>query len=182
MTERGRPLAVVRPSRTRNEAESIIQRLEAAGLLRPASKRETLPAWKPRIVRGVPLPEPFAKKGMTGDVGAWAYFDTSVLVKRHVKEEGSTAARHLLQRYRFLSLAVAPVEVLSTLSRRRTAGELTQRDFHAIRSRLHKDRRYWELVEVGAMVLSEAPRAPARGILKWMAELSVAFSPPFQPS
>ena len=26
--------------------------------------------------------------------------------------------------------------------------------------------------------MSEAPRAPARGILKWMAELSVAFSPP----
>ncbi len=55
LTERGRPLAVVKPIRTRNEAESIIQRLEAAGLLRPASKREALPAWKPRRVRGVPL-------------------------------------------------------------------------------------------------------------------------------
>ncbi|MDF0676240.1 MAG: type II toxin-antitoxin system VapC family toxin [Nitrospira sp.] len=86
----------------------------------------------------------------------WAYFDTSVLVKRYIKEEGSAVARRLLQRYRFLSSAIAPVEVLSALSRRRTAGELAHRDFLAIRSRLHKDRRYWELVEVGAIVLSQA--------------------------
>lgn len=86
----------------------------------------------------------------------WAYFDTSVLVKRYIKEEGSTVARRLLQRYRLLSSAITPVEVLSALSRRRTAGELTPRDFLAIRSRLHKDRYYWELVEVGAIILSQA--------------------------
>ena len=45
----------------------------------------------------------------------WAYFDTSVLVKRYVKEQGSAAARRLLQRYRFLSSAVAPVEVVSQI-------------------------------------------------------------------
>ena len=42
----------------------------------------------------------------------WAYFDTSVLVKRYVKEAGSSATRRLLQRFRFLSSAVAPVEAL----------------------------------------------------------------------
>jgi len=31
-----------------------------------------------------------------------------------------------------------------------------QRDFLAIRARLHKDRSYWELVEVGPIVLSHA--------------------------
>jgi prevent-host-death family protein len=55
LTERGRPLAVVRPIRTGDETESTIQRLEAAGLLRPASKRSLLPAWRPRTVHGAPL-------------------------------------------------------------------------------------------------------------------------------
>ena len=55
LTERGRPLAVVRPIRTGDEAESIIHRLEAAGLLRPASKRARLPSWKPRVIRGAAL-------------------------------------------------------------------------------------------------------------------------------
>jgi len=86
----------------------------------------------------------------------WAYFDTSVLVKRYVKEQGSAAARRLLQRYRFLSSAVVPAEVLSILSRRCTLGELTRRDFAAIRARLRKDRSYWELVEVGEIVLNQA--------------------------
>ncbi len=58
----------------------------------------------------------------------WAYFDVSVLVKRYVKEQGSVTARRLLQQYRFLSSAVAPVEVLSLVNRQRTLGELTQRD------------------------------------------------------
>lgn len=110
----------------------------------------------------------------------WAYFDTSVLVKRYVKEAGSSAARKLLQRYRFLSSAVAPVEVLSALSRRRTAGELTQRDFLAIRSRLHKDRAYWELVEVGPIVLSQAEELVQRTGLRTLDSLHVASALTFQ--
>ncbi len=110
----------------------------------------------------------------------WAYFDTSVLVKRYVKEEGSTTARRLLQRYRFLSSVVAPVEVLSALSRRRTAGELTQRDFLAVRSRLHKDRAYWELVEVGALVLSQAEELVQKTGLRTLDALHVASALTFQ--
>jgi predicted nucleic acid-binding protein len=110
----------------------------------------------------------------------WAYFDTSVLVKRYVKEEGSTSARHLLQRYRFLSSAVAPVEVLSALSRRRAVGELAQRDFLAIRSRLHKDRRYWELVEVGAIVISQAGELVQKTGLRTLDALHVASALTFQ--
>jgi prevent-host-death family protein len=55
LTERGRPLAVVRPIRSGDETDSIIQRLETAGFLRPASRRGTLPPWGPRSVRGVPV-------------------------------------------------------------------------------------------------------------------------------
>lgn len=110
----------------------------------------------------------------------WAYFDTSVLVKRYVKEEGSTAARQLLQRYRFLSSAIVPVEVLSALSRRHMAGELTPRDFLAIRSRLHKDRSYWELVEVGAIVLSQAEELVQTVGLRTLDALHVASALAFQ--
>lgn len=55
LTERGKPLAVVRPIRRNSDTESIIERLETAGLLRPAARRASLPSWKPRVVRGVPL-------------------------------------------------------------------------------------------------------------------------------
>jgi uncharacterized protein len=110
----------------------------------------------------------------------WAYFDTSVLVKRYVKEAGSSASRKLLQRYRFLSSALAPVEALSAFSRRRTAGEITQRDFLSIRSRLHKDRDYWELVEVGPIVLSQAEELVQRTGLRTLDALHVASALTFQ--
>jgi len=110
----------------------------------------------------------------------WAYFDTSVLVKRYVKEEGSAVARRLLQRYRFISSAIAPVELMSALSRRRAAEELTPRDFLAIRSRLHKDRSYWELVEVGAIVLSQAEELVQKTGLRTLDAVHVASALTFQ--
>lgn len=86
----------------------------------------------------------------------WAYFDTSVLVKRYVKEQGSASAGRLFQRYRFLSSAVTPVEVLFVPSRQQAGGDLSQRDYLAIGSRLRKDQSYWELVEIGEIVLNHA--------------------------
>lgn len=94
----------------------------------------------------------------------WAYFDTSVLVKRYVREQGSVVARRLLQRYRFLSSVVVPVEVMSVLNRRCMAGEITQRDCLAIRSRLRKDQSYWELVEVSEIVLRQAEQLAQTGL------------------
>jgi len=55
LTERGKPLAVVRPIRTGDDVETVIQRLETAGILRSPAKHGTLPPWKPRTMRGVPL-------------------------------------------------------------------------------------------------------------------------------
>ncbi|HJT19736.1 MAG TPA: type II toxin-antitoxin system VapC family toxin [Nitrospira sp.] len=110
----------------------------------------------------------------------WAYFDTSVLVKRYVKEEGSAAARRLLQRYRFLSSAIAPVEALSALNRRRIAGELAPRDYLAIRRRLHKDRSYWELVEVGAIVLGQAEELVQKTGLRTLDAVHLASALAFQ--
>ncbi len=87
---------------------------------------------------------------------SWAYFDTSVLIKRYVREPGSPRAQALIRRYSFLSSAITPVEVMSALCRRRAAGDLADRDFGAILSRIQKDRAYWELVEVSPLVLSRA--------------------------
>ena len=55
LTERGKPLAVVKLIGASNDASSAIRRLESAGLLRAASNSRALPAWSPRSVRGVPL-------------------------------------------------------------------------------------------------------------------------------
>jgi len=52
LTERGRPLAVLKPIRSGDKEKSAIQRLEASGFLRPALKRTVLPAWKPRPIHG----------------------------------------------------------------------------------------------------------------------------------
>lgn len=85
-----------------------------------------------------------------------AYFDTSVLLKRYVHERGSDHARSLVKRYRFISSAVAPVEAIAALSRRRASGALTDRVLRAILRRLRGDRLHWELVEVSPLVLDRA--------------------------
>lgn len=95
----------------------------------------------------------------------WAYFDTSVLLKRYIREEGSAQARASLRRYRFLSSAVAPVEAISALCRRRASGELREDDFAMILSHIRKDRSYWELVAVTPLVLTHAEELiPATGV------------------
>jgi len=55
LTERGKPIAVLRPIPGSERAETIIRRLETAGLLRPSSKALPLPSWKPRSIKGAPL-------------------------------------------------------------------------------------------------------------------------------
>lgn len=110
----------------------------------------------------------------------WAYFDTSVLVKRYVREPGAARARALLRRYRFLSSAIAPVEVVSTLCRRLAAGELAERDFGAILSRMQHDRPYWELVEVSSLVLSQAEELIQRTMLRTLDAIHVASAMTFQ--
>ena len=110
----------------------------------------------------------------------WAYVDTSVLVKRYIKEEGSPGARNLLRRYRFLSSAITPLEALSALSRRRTVGDLSERDFLAIRARMQRDRTYWELVELSPLVLSRAEELIQKTRLRTLDAVHVASAMIFQ--
>ncbi|MCP9462796.1 MAG: hypothetical protein NNA24_12225 [Nitrospira sp.] len=55
MTERGKPLAVVKLIEEHDDAHAAVRRLEMVGLLRPASKHRALPAWSPRSISGVPV-------------------------------------------------------------------------------------------------------------------------------
>lgn len=86
----------------------------------------------------------------------WAYVDTSTLVKRYVREEGSPRARELLKRFRVLSSALLPIETLAALRRRRSTGDLSERDFAGILADVQRDRQRWELVELTQQVLARA--------------------------
>ena len=55
LTERGKPIAVIRRLEKSEKCETAIRRLEAAGLLRPASKCRPLPPWTALPVRGTPF-------------------------------------------------------------------------------------------------------------------------------
>src|SRR3989338_8976208 len=112
--------------------------------------------------------------------GGWAYFDTSVLVKRYVSEIGSVRARSLLNGHRFLSSAIAPIELMSALCRRAASGELTPADFARIQSKLKKDRLVWELVEVTPGVLNQAEEIVRKTSLRTLDALHVATALVFQ--
>ena len=87
---------------------------------------------------------------------AWAYFDTSALLKRYISEPGSAAVRRDLRRYRVLTSAITPVEVLSVFLQRRREGDLSKAKFEALLRQLQSDRVHWELVEVSSMLLESA--------------------------
>jgi hypothetical protein len=61
---------------------------------------------------------------MKGSRKPWGYFDTSVLVKRYIDENGSDQARGLLTKHRVISSRVALIEAASTFRRRRDSGDL----------------------------------------------------------
>ena len=110
----------------------------------------------------------------------WAYFDTSVLVKRYVVEKGSRQARNLLRRHRFVSSVITPLETVSALSRRRAMGEINDKDFASVLVWIRVDRAYWELVEVTASVLGRAEELLQKLPLRTLDALHLASAAAFQ--
>lgn len=55
LTERGKPIAVIKPLDRDATGDTLMRRLEASGVLRPAHKPSPLPPWTPRPLRGKPL-------------------------------------------------------------------------------------------------------------------------------
>ena len=110
----------------------------------------------------------------------FAYFDTSVLVKRYVREAASERAEELLRRYRFLSSAIVSLEAFSAFSRRKAAGELSERSFDAILSRMRSDRDHWELVELTAAVLNRSEEMIDKAKVRTLDALHIASALLFQ--
>jgi uncharacterized protein len=86
----------------------------------------------------------------------FAYFDTSALVKRYIRERGSAQVLSLMHGHDLLTSAITPVEVLSALGRRKRVGDLSEENFSTTLSRVSTERVRWELVEVSETVLSRA--------------------------
>lgn len=55
LTERGKPIAVIKPLEAKEGDEAVIRRLESDGILRPALKRGRMPDFKPVRIKGKPL-------------------------------------------------------------------------------------------------------------------------------
>jgi prevent-host-death family protein len=57
LTERGKPIAIIKPLKPADDQEAAIRRLETDGLLRPAVKRGPMPkpTWKAIQVKGKPI-------------------------------------------------------------------------------------------------------------------------------
>ena len=52
LTERGTAIAVIRPLRQSEDPDALIEKLRATGFLAAAASSKTMPAWKPRPIRG----------------------------------------------------------------------------------------------------------------------------------
>lgn len=57
LTERGAPIAVIKPIQRWAGADEALRRLEASGILRRAANPMPMPAWTPRPLRGLPISE-----------------------------------------------------------------------------------------------------------------------------
>lgn len=64
LTERGKPIAVIKPLKPIEDEQAVIRRLEAEGLLRPALKRGPMPrpGWKPIRVKGKPMSQTISEE------------------------------------------------------------------------------------------------------------------------
>ena len=62
LTERGKPIAVIKPLGGGHGSDAVVRGLEAAGLLRAAARPEPMPPWSPRPLKGIPLARTIEKE------------------------------------------------------------------------------------------------------------------------
>ena len=105
---------------------------------------------------------------------AYAYFDTSALIKRYVEEPGRRDVLQLLRKNNCVVSAVLPVEVRSALRRRVAGKTLDEKRLPAILKRLAADRPFWTVVEVSGEVLATAEALTAAHPLRALDAIHVA--------
>lgn len=87
-----------------------------------------------------------------------AYFDSSVLLKRYVREKGTERALVLMHQHLVISAALAPLEMRSALRRVSAEGGLSTKAFAATLKRLQTERGKWDLVAISTAILESAER------------------------
>ena len=105
---------------------------------------------------------------------AYAYFDTSALIKRYVDEPGRREVLQLLRRNECVVSVVLPVEVRSALRRRVAEGTLDESRVPAILKRFAADRAFWTFIEVSREVLAAAETLGAARPLRALDAIHVA--------
>jgi len=105
---------------------------------------------------------------------AWAYFDTSAVVKRYIDEPGRPQVLHLLRRHACVISAVLPVELRSALRRRVSEGSLDKKRVPEILKRLESDRAFWTLVAASSEVLADAETLVAAHPLRALDAIHIA--------
>ena len=110
---------------------------------------------------------------------AWAYFDTSALIKRYVEEPGRREVLRLLRRHECVTSAILPLEIRSALRRRVSEGTLDSGRVPEILKRVAGDRAYWTLVEVASEVLAAAEILAAAHPLRALDAVHIASAQVF---
>jgi predicted nucleic acid-binding protein len=117
---------------------------------------------------------------MPADRTAWAYFDTSVLVKCYVEEPGTPEAMRLIRRHTVLSSALAPIELTGALRRQEASGALTRRQRDHVLQKFQADRAQWTLLEMDSHVLARAEALVGAAPVKTLDALHLASALVFQ--
>jgi predicted nucleic acid-binding protein len=105
---------------------------------------------------------------------AWAYFDTSALIKRYVDEPGRGQVLQVFRRHACVTSAVLPLELRSALRRRVSEGSLDGERVQEILKRFATDRAFWMLVSVSSEVLAGAETLIAAHPLRALDAIHVA--------
>lgn len=105
---------------------------------------------------------------------AWAYFDTSALIKRYLEEPGRREVLQLLRKNDCVVSAVLPVEVRSALRRRVSEGTLDGNQIATILKRFTADRAFWTVIDVSGEVLAAAETLSAAHPLRALDAIHVA--------
>ena len=87
-----------------------------------------------------------------------AYFDSSILIKRYIRVNGSDRALALTRQHLIISAAIAPLEMRSALRRVKAEGSLSAKAFQAALKRIETERDKWDLVAITAEILQSAER------------------------
>ena len=104
---------------------------------------------------------------------AWAYCDSSALIKRYIAETGRPAVLRLMEGRQIVSSAVLSLELQSAIGRRVREGTLATVDQPRILERISDESRRWTLISL-AEAASAAEALLEHGDLRTLDAIHVA--------